>query len=694
MYSTSQTFKMWTHFKLYAQQHNITHVACTYIPFPGILQAPLQGTTNDNVGYRFEREGISFIIIPPLEQIYSVPYMRWLMEMYIRKLRYPQSFVHKDQFTWHHLHEADSDQWISLFSRAVLISVDIETGPKEYLIITSCSYTALLPDGRTKTCVISPDYNDPMPFIRMMRRFNALPAPKILQNGQYDCAYFFRFGAPMYNYVFDTYNLMHAMYSELPRDLAFMSGLFLGNFKFWKEESKSNLYEYNAKDTHNTLWLFIALMHHVKRVAPYAFKNYTMSFPLVYPCMTVAQEGIGIDNEKRLILREKEVQKMEASLSKLHTWIGQAWNPSSPQQTLALMHGVGYTKATSSDSKTLQAFAESHPLLDMLKTQIVTYRKAKKAIGQYYDLEQLNGRLMYGQDPSATDTGRLASKASNYWVGTQIQNIPAYSKGMFKADEGYFLAEVDNSQSESRCTAYISQDENLISTVETSPDFHCTNASLFFGIPFHELFSVEKGKVLRKDIRTVAKRINHGANYNMGAQVLWETMGTREVLSAGRLLGLPRNYTPIQICKYLLSCFNKAYPRIKGEWYHSVIREVLTTGKLVGASGWTRRTFLRPDKSKLDLNSCVAHPPQSLSVMLVNKAFMDVWKMQMLQNKPLRLKAQIHDSIFFQYKEGHEHLVKEVSDIMYSKDCTIHGRLMKIPNDMSLGGKYWGDLKE
>lgn len=693
VHSTSTKFNTWSHFLIVARAQKITHVATTSINTK-LFPYPLEGTTQDNWGYRWERDGICFIVIPPLEQLYAVPHMRWLMEQYIRKLVVPHKFIAKDTFSFHMLEEEDSGEWLALFRTAILIAVDIETS-KEGALITSCSYTALLPDMRTKTCVIKPDYSDPMPFIRMMRAFNGLPAPKVLQNGQYDISYFMRFGAPLRAYLWDTMNFMHCMYSELPKTLAFMSGLFLSNFKYWKEERISgSLYEYNAKDTHNTLWLFIAQIYHANTVAKWAFNNYKIEFPLVFPCITVGLEGIAVDEERRLALREKEVEKMDSALSLLHTWIGEKWNPSSPDQTLRLMKGLGYKKALASDAKTMQAFAESHPLLGMLRDQIVKYRKARKAIGQYYDMELMHGRLLYQQDPAGTETGRMASKASNFWVGTQIQNIPAYCKGMFIADDGYLFAEVDNSQSESRCTAYISQDINLINTVENSPDFHCTNASLFFGMPFSELFA--NGKVLRKDIRTVAKRINHGANYNMGAQVLWETMGTRECLTAGRLLGLPSTWSVLKICEYLLSCFNRAYPDIKGRWYGEVIREVETTGKLVGPTGWVRRTFLHPSKSKPALNACVAHPPQSLSVMLVNQAFYEVWKMQFFGKYAglFRIKAQIHDSIFFQYKEGHEDIVDEVSRIMYSKNCILHGRTMNIPNDPKSGGKYWGDLKE
>ena len=199
------------------------------------------------------------------------------------------------------------------------------------------------------------------------------------------------------------------------------------------------------------------------------------------------------------------------------------------------------------------------------------------------------------------------------------------------------MSEVDNSQSESRCTAYISEDLQLIDSVENSPDFHCQNASLFFGIPFDQLFDVGKMKVLRKDIRTVSKRVNHGANYNMGPDVLVDTMGTAEVLRAGRLLGLPRGWSPRKIAEHLLTCFHKAYPNIAGKYYKEAIAEVVKTGMLVGATGWTRRTFLQPLKSKLALNAVVAHAPQSLSVMLVNKAFFRVWKELQIKSNSQRI---------------------------------------------------------
>ena len=123
---------------------------------------------------------------------------------------------------------------------------------------------------------------------------------------------------------------------------------------------------------------------------------------------------------------------------------------------------------------------------------------------------------------------------------------------------------------------------------------------------------------------------------------------------------------------------------------------MLATGKLVGATGWTRRTFLRPSPhNKPALNALVAHPPQSLSVMIVNKVFYKAWRMQMTTHTGrLRIKAQIHDEVFFQYKEGHEYIAEEIGKVYREETVQVHGRTMRIPNEPKYGAANWALLKE
>src|SRR5690606_21352936 len=132
--------------------------------------------------------------------------------------------------------------------------------------------------------------------------------------------------------------------------------------------------------------------------------------------------------------------------------------------------------------------------------------------------------------------GRLASTESSFWCGLQIQNIPQGKavKGWIEADEGWEFAGGDYAQSEARCVGYLSGCTALIDLVESDKDYHSWNAHKFFGVPYEEV---------DKPLRNLSKRVNHGSNYNMGAAVLLDTMGPKNVAEARILLKLPARWT-------------------------------------------------------------------------------------------------------------------------------------------------------
>jgi len=76
-----------------------------------------------------------------------------------------------------------------------------------------------------------------------------------------------------------------------------------------------------------------------------------------------------------------------------------------------------------------------------------------------------------------------------------------------------------------------------------------------------------------------------------------------------------------------------------------------------------RYCFSDPEKDKRALNAYVAHAPQSLNAMTLNRAFQAVFYDIAIHPKHrnnFRLLAQIHDSILFQFRVGHEYLMEEV----------------------------------
>ena len=677
--------------------HKATHFACTDSKiFQQLTGRKFQGSANDNYGTMAKTIHGNIIFLPDLKTIYSLPHGSFVIKHFLKE-KLLGKLLSKDKFTWSFCDYGNLEEWCCILSQALFIAVDIETS-KEGLLITSVAYTAMLPNYTTRTVVVklAPDSDIDFAFTAI-DRFNSLPNPKVMQNGQYDSTYFCRFNVPLVNWRYDTAYLMHCIFCELPKDLSYISSLFLSDFQYWKDEAGWNLYEYNAKDTHNTAWTYLAQLFYIKRYnCEYAYRNYALLFPIVYPALSCGLEGLIVIEEEMQRLKADAEEKKAKAKGALNFLLGTTtFNPASPKQVGALFEAMGH-KQDSTDKVATQAFYEASPINEPLVDYINAYRKAAKASGSYFSLDLLNGRCMYMLNPFGTKTGRMASKESNFWCGTQIQNVPGYAKVMFKSEDGWTFIAVDKSQSESYCTGYLVNEPGLINAVTTSPDFHCQNASMFFGVPFNELYDVIKKKVLRKDIRTLAKRVNHGANYNMGARKLLQTMGTAAVLLAKKLLNLPGHWNVLKVCDFLLSCFDKAYPRIRGDYHAEVKQEVAKTGKLyIDCIGYTRRTFLNPAANKLHLNECVAHKPQSLSVHLVNKAFLRCWLELQLgkYNGKYRLKAQVHDEILsIATDDIAEEAAKLQAEYMVIP-TEINGQVMAIPSTIATG-KLWSDCKD
>lgn len=687
---------------LLARKLGATHIATTnFYLFKLLTGLQLSGSPNDNYGTMAKftlLSSVDVIFIPPLTQLYKVPEGQFLLQHYL-EIKLQRKLLNKDRFRWQFVTPKNLETAVSLAASSPLVAIDIETS-KVNLLITSCSYTILLPDFSTETYVVKfPDsLQDPCPAFALacIRRLNATPSPKVMQNGQYDSTYFIRFNAPVINWRFDTAYFQHSIFPELPKDLAFISSFYLHNFIYWKDESGTNLYEYNAKDTHNTLWTFLAQLHYCRQYScTYSYANFARLFPVNFPALSCGLDGMLVNEDTMAILRVEAEEKKEEAQKKLALFTGYPkFNPGSPKQVGLLFEGLGFPQE-GTDKVSTQKFYESSELNVRVVDYLRQYRKSAKAISTYFSIQLLHGRLLYQLNPHGTETSRMASKASNFWCGTQIQNIPPYGRTMVEAEPGWTFVAVDKKQSESYCTGYLVEEEALINAVNTSPDFHCQNASMFFGIPFDELWDTLKEKPKRKDIRDLAKRVNHGANYNMQAGKLLETMGTKNVMEAKRLLGLSPNMRLIDACKNLLARFDKVYPKIRGKYHADLKAEIRATGKLyIAATNTTRRTFLRPDRSKLDLNAAASHKSQSLSVLLVNESFIKCWRELQIKKYPgqYRLKAQVHDEIVSIVKdELVEQVAQEQSELM-TIPIEINGRLMVIPSSIATG-KLWSECK-
>jgi hypothetical protein len=423
------------------------------------------------------------------------------------------------------------------------------------------------------------------------------------------------------------------------------------------------------------------------------------------------------------------------------------FNANSPPQVKILLKILTGKEWDSSKETEIEKAAYLHPLNRLILDKVLTIRGLKKEKGTYLrtddDIKRnkdgsaaanskgskdYKGFWLYSLNPHGTDTGRLASGEHQFWCGANIQNVPRdgkFTKKSITTFTGFRLAECDLEQAESRDTAHIAGSEPLIAAVSGSKDFHSVNASSFFGTPYDDIYDDSIRKTKNKTLRDLAKRVNHGANYNMGPGVLVDTMGEKNIWEAARILGL-RNMGAKEIAEYLLAQFHRTYPELKRDYYASVIHEVVTTRKIasrafhhlgtsdsgtdvletkrhIDGADWTRYCFGNPDKNKLDLNSYVAHCPQSLNARTLNEAYMKVFYEVALPNpETFRLHAQIHDSILFSFadeRKDHAEAVRRCMEIPVSVRG-VDGRTRKFVVPVAIkagkdgtGVKYWSDTE-
>ncbi len=665
----------------------------------------------------------------------SIDHGSWLLNKDLDKLK-TLNEAYKIPFDFEVLeNEFQMQGAYNALSSAIFIAYDIETKTinedAEALkggdtIITCASYTGVFLDGTYKTYVLpfvdflvdhwqtDEDYAIALLYLR---KLNSLKIPKVMHNGLYDCLHSIAYQAEPAYWSLDTMALAHSEFSSLPKTLDFVASINLPDYMQWKHESEKaskdkdiqGYWTYNAKDTWYTARI---LVNQLRNLPAYAKKNYAEQFPLVYPCLYGAFEGLKIDQGVRKDLREKASTKLTESLASLRVMLADPnFNPGSYRHVQHYIYDVigaadphiGKKKDANgkrsrmvrgTDEKNLSSIGGQHPILLKVTSSILSYREAQKAIGTYFDFLQRNGRLLWNLNPFGTDTGRMSCNSSSFWCGTQIQNIPYYAKAMLISDEGYTLIELDNSQSEARCTAYLSQEENLIKALEDpDKDFYRSLGTLFFGISYEEVTKELRNEVLKK--------IVHGTNYMMGAATFIENAGIERILFAALLLKIrisleakiPKDHLSLkQFVTYLLDSYHKPFPRVR-EWYKEVANDIMTKHMLVSPLGHTRYFFGDLSKNHNLLRGAVAHAPQNLSVSILNIGLKKVWKLVKASGGKIRFKAQIHDSIFLQI---HNSILEDTIPLVQSSmknPVVVHGRTLIIPVDYKTGTD-WGNMIE
>jgi DNA polymerase-1 len=466
--------------------------------------------------------------------------------------------------------------------------------------------------------------------------------PKYLQNAKFDRLMFKAAGIELAGVVFDTMIASYVIDPEASHKLDDMAmdllqirtvsyKTLVGKRKSIAEVDIPSVAQYCGMDTYITYNIRPILQEQLTAVPELwdLFQNVEMTLEPILAKMEWC--GIRIDKEY-LSVFSKELEKDLNSLEiAAHQQAGKKFNLNSPKQLSEILLEKLGDKFKNASRKSKTGFSTDVAVLNKLEGEplidtILENRTLAKLKSTYVDalpslIQPKTGRVHTDFNQTVASTGRLSSSNPN------LQNIPirtAFSKRIragFLPEEGWILMSADYSQIELRILAHLSQEPELMRAFNAGEDVHTVTAQLL----------LEKEEV-SSDERRLAKIINYGVIYGMGAQKFSRDIGV-----------------PVKVAKQFIEKFKERYERIS-TYMQSVEVEAERDGFVKTILG--RRRYFHGisqiggyQKAAL-LRSAVNAPIQGTSADIIKIAMLRVD--ELLRGYQARLLLQVHDELVFE----------------------------------------------
>lgn len=622
---------------------------------------------------------------------------------------------------------------------ATMVSTDKETGNG---FVTCCTYTYDDKSGKLISFVVPffdpfaqdgaywEKENDEVRVRQLLADLDASSVVKALQNGPYDCAYAIKENSPFVNYIVDTKDLMHSIWIEAPRALHNIASYFVDHYTYWKDDSKGEKDDKDGwaknRDTVNKYWRYCGLDGYytwlgaqalVSRAVklPWALRNYSERIALnVGPCLASSLRGMKVDPQRHTKIMTEQAMLSEKGKADIRNLSGEDdFNINATNDVAWLLYDVLGARKTriqkkgtklgerSTDEKVLRLMKEQlNPFATHAIDRILKAKKPGAVLSKYGDIRKLcyggSNRLLSWHSASATDTFRLNSGSSQFWTGTNVQNLQPFIQEFLVADDGYVFVDFDYSASDDWFIAYEAEDENKMEVLK-SKDTHSFHASKFFRLNYDKVVA---GKKNHEDwvvhailgVRQIAKKFNHGKNFRMGAQMTYNLMGRDMAVATAKLMGYtnPESMTDkelIGMCQTIGDMYDDKrtglYKRIK-PWQDETVQELKDNqGLAVNAFGQTRCFFGSPDDHGTQ-RELSAYFGQSGTAGNTNRSLNRIFYSGIDDGKTCLFIAQVHDSLKFLIHRSALHKIKAIKAVM-EEPLMLKGRTFFVPVNVECG---------
>lgn len=532
----------------------------------------------------------------------------------------------------------------------------------------------------------------------------------IFQNGLYDCQYFARHFGWVPRTRYDTMILHHVLFAGMPKGLDFLSSLYCGFHRYWKDEGKNwdpslgeeELWTYNCKDAVVTYEVLMALLGGLETSGLLSVADSQME--LFHVLLEMMLRGVRIDLEQK----ENLVKLLGGEIETRRVWInkvvGHPLNVNSHKQMKALFYDDCQqqlilnrkTKQPTLDDEALHTIAKREPLLRPLIRRIAETRSLRvfKSTFAEAEVDKLDLRMRSSYNAAGTDTFRLSSSIDAFGSGMNLQNIPA--GGSFDAEDptalrlpnlrllyipdvGFIWVDLDLDRADLQVVVWEADDKDLKIALKAGIDLHILNGCLLFGRtipPLDELVeshpNYPEHKRRYKVERQFAKIFVHGTNYGGSAKTMAGHTGTT-----------------VHAASQMQNRWFGAHPGILA-WHRRVSDSLSRTRSLTNKFGY-RKIFL--DRIENAFTEALAWGPQSTVALVINQGMKNLRKSDIYSKYGIQLLMQVHDSCDLQYPIANDspelrNLIREqfLVKIPYDDPLTI-------PVGLKFSEKSWGDCQ-
>lgn len=385
-----------------------------------------------------------------------------------------------------------------------------------------------------------------------------------------------------------------------------------------------------------------------------------IEIPLAIVLAKMEQEGITIDRQVLLDMKQELQIKIEKVSKEIYNYAGEEFNISSPKQLgnilfekLKLPKGKKNKNGNyQTDEQSLIKIGTDYPIIE----KILEYRMLSKLLTTYIEgiLNSISqdGKIHTIYTQTLTRTGRLSSIEPN------LQNIPIrneYGRRIRKAFtplENSQIMSSDYSQIELRMFAHLSKVKELVDAFKNNQDIHTKTAM--------DIFNVDKESVTQL-MRRQAKAVNFGILYGMSSYGLSEDL----------------KITPKEAKEFIDKYF-ETYPGIK-DFMNQTINQAHELGYVKTIMNRKRiidelnnpNYMIRSMGERMALNT----PIQGSSADILKKSMIEIDKEFTNKNLKSKMLLQVHDELIFNVlnseKEEVTNIVKNIMENTYKLEVPL-----------------------